>query len=95
MNKQISIINKNCIDGLKKLESNSINAVVTDPPYFCGMTHNGNKGIYSDLNLMEPFFKIVFEEFKRVLKPDGEVYVFCDWRTYPFFLSNIGANLYG
>ncbi len=85
MNKQISIINKNCIDGLKKLESNSINAVVTDPPYFCGMTHNGNKGIYSDLNLMEPFFKIVFEEFKRVLKPDGEVYVFCDWRTYPFF----------
>ncbi|BDS10110.1 DNA-methyltransferase [Aureispira anguillae] len=85
MNEQISIRNKNCLDGLKTLATGSIDAVITDPPYFCGMTHNGTKGTYSDLNLVEPFFKAVFTEFKRVLKPNGELYVFCDWRTYPFF----------
>lgn len=85
MSKKISITHENCIDGLKTLKNGSIDAVITDPPYFCGMTHNGTKGTYSDLNLAEPFFRTIFEEFKRVLKPNGEVYIFCDWRTYPFF----------
>ena len=85
MKKSISITHENCIEGLKKLKDGSIDAIITDPPYFCGMTHNGTKGTYSDLNLAEPFFRSVFEEFKRVLKPNGEVYIFSDWRTYPFF----------
>lgn len=85
MSSNISIIHENCLVGLKEIKDNSIHAIITDPPYFCGMTHNGIKGTYSDLNMVEPFFKEVFEQFKRVLKPSGEVYVFCDWRTYPFF----------
>ena len=74
-----------CIEGLSELETGSIDAVITDPPYFCGMTHNGTKGTYNDLNMVKPFFAQVFSEFQRVLKPDGEIYIFCDWRTYPFF----------
>ena len=74
-----------CLEGLKKIESNSIDAVITDPPYFCGMTHNGTKGTYSDLNLVRPFFTEVFQQLHRVIKPNGEIYIFSDWRTYPFF----------
>ena len=74
-----------CIEGLSELQTGSIDAVITDPPYFCGMTHNGTKGTYNDLNMVKPFFAQVFSEFQRVLKPDGEIYIFCDWRTYPFF----------
>lgn len=85
MTESIQITHEDCLEGLKKLEDGSIDAIITDPPYFCGMTHNGTKGTYSDLNLVQPFFRTVFEEFKRVLKPDGEVYIFSDWRTYPFF----------
>lgn len=81
----IDIRLEDCLQGLACIETDSIDAVITDPPYFCGMTHNGIKGTYSDLNLVRPFFAKIFSEFKRVVKPDGEVYIFCDWRTYPFF----------
>lgn len=81
----IYLENKDCIDGLKKVKSHSIDAIVTDPPYFCGMTHNGTKGTFSDLAITKPFFYKVFKEFQRVLKPNGEVYIFCDWRTYALF----------
>ncbi|WMX15273.1 site-specific DNA-methyltransferase [Aureispira sp. CCB-E] len=74
-----------CLDGLKQINHQSIDAIITDPPYFCGMTHNGTKGTYSDLNMVKPFFKEVFKQWKRVLKANGEIYVFCDWRTYPLF----------
>jgi len=74
-----------CLEGLAKIPDQSVKAVITDPPYFCGMTHNGTKGTFIDLNLARPFFKQVFSEFLRIIEPCGEVYIFCDWRTYLFF----------
>lgn len=73
-----------CLDLIRKLENESIDCILTDPPYFLGVTHNGMKGTYLDLNLMKPFFEQLYKEFKRVLKKEGCIYIFCDWRTYPF-----------
>ena len=85
MIEQNKIYNGDCLELIKKLPNNSINAIITDPPYFLGVTHNGQKGNYSDLIIMKPFFDNLFSEFKRVLKEDGFLYMCCDWRTYPFF----------
>ena len=78
------IYNEDCVVGIKKLPDASIDAIITDPPYFLGVTHNGKKGTYSDLIIMKPFFSTLFFEMDRVLKKNGKLYLCCDWRTYPF-----------
>ena len=80
-----NIINVDCLEGIKDIPSSSVDAIITDPPYFVGMTHNGKKGDYNDLIIMRPFFDSLFSEFSRVIKENGKVYIFCDWRTYAFY----------
>lgn len=80
------IYNEDCLEGIQKIASASIDTIITDPPYFIGMTHNGKKGNYNDLIIMKPFFDSLFSEFSRVIKENGKVYIFCDWRTYAFYL---------
>lgn len=79
------IYNEDCLEGIQKIASASIDTIITDPPYFIGMTHNGKKGNYNDLIIMKPFFDPLFSEFSRVIKENGKVYIFCDWRTYAFY----------
>lgn len=79
------IYNEDCLEGIKQIASASIDAIITDPPYFVGMTHNGKKSDYNDLLIMKPFFDSLFKEFSRVIKENGKVYIFCDWRTYAFY----------
>lgn len=79
------ILNINCLEGIKTIADKSVSTVICDPPYFLGMTHNGQKGVFGDLNIAEPFFGAVFAEISRVLTDDGCVYWFCDWRSLAFF----------
>lgn len=79
------IYNEDCSEGIKNIASESVDAIITDPPYFVGMTHNGKKGDYNDLLIMKPFFDGLFKEFARVIKPEGKLYLFNDWRTYAFY----------
>ncbi|ERF61833.1 DNA methylase family protein [Treponema socranskii subsp. socranskii VPI DR56BR1116 = ATCC 35536] len=81
----INLLHGDCIDLLPKIPAESIDAVITDPPYFLGMTHNGQKGCFNDLAICKPFYEKLFTAYKRVLKPDGCVYFFCDWRSYAFY----------
>ena len=78
------IYNEDCIEGMKRIPSDSINAIITDPPYCIGTTSNGKKGSYNDNNLIKPFFEILFKEWVRVCKEGAELYINTDWRTYPF-----------
>lgn len=80
----IEIRKGDCLELLKDIKSKSVNLIVTDPPYAIGTTSNGVKGQWSDNNLIRPFFSLLFDEYKRVLKDDGEFYINTDWRTYPF-----------
>lgn len=74
-----------CIELIKKVPDGSVDAIITDPPYFIGITHNSQKGVFKDLAICKPFFAELFEQFKRVLKPTGSVYFFSDFRGYSFF----------
>ena len=64
------IYNIDCLEGIKKIDDNSVDVIITDPPYCIGVTHNGQRGVFNDLNIMKPFFVELFNEFKRVLKKD-------------------------
>ena len=85
LTENINLLQGDCIDLLPKIPDGSINSIITDPPYFLGMTHNGQRGCFNDLAICKPFYQKLFTEYKRVLKPDGCVYFFCDWRSYAFY----------
>lgn len=68
------LINKDNIQALKELEDNSIDSVVTDPPY--GLSFMGKKWDYD-----VPSKELWFEVF-RVLKPGGHLLSFGGSRTY-------------
>lgn len=78
------IYNEDCLEGMKRISDNTVDLVVTDPPYCIGTTSNGQKGSWTDNNLIRPFFDAYFRELKRVCKDKSELYINTDWRTYPF-----------
>lgn len=76
-----TIFNGNNMDSLKSLPDNSVDSVVTDPPY--GLSFLGKKWDH-DVPSVE-FWKEVF----RVLKPGGHVLSFGGTRTYHRMVVNI------
>lgn len=75
------IIHGNSLEKLKKLADNSIDAVVTDPPY--GLSFMGKKWDY-DVPSIE-----IWHEVLRVLKPGGHLLSFGGTRTYHRLAVNI------
>lgn len=87
------IYNQSCLEGLKQIPDQSVSLVVADPPYFMGLTHNGQKGTFEDLELSRPFFEQLSGELARILEEDGEFYIFTDWRGYAFYYPIFAADL--
>jgi len=67
------IIKGDCLEELKKLSDNSVDAVVTDPPY--GLSFMGKKWDY-DVPSAE-----IWKECLRVIKPGGYLLAFAGTRT--------------
>jgi len=74
------IIHGDCLNHMHDLEDESIDAVVTDPPY--GLAFMGKS--WDDLSPKEfqEFSQEWGEEALRVLKPGGYLLAFCGTRTY-------------
>jgi site-specific DNA-methyltransferase (adenine-specific) len=82
------IIHGDCLDILPTFESNSIDLIYLDPPFFTNKiqklkTRDGKKEFsYSDIwQSHEEYAKFLYErlnELKRVLKDDGSIFVHCD-----------------
>jgi DNA modification methylase len=81
------IIIGDAVEVLKDLPSGSIDAVITDPPYFLPAEHYSTRKKWprslSDLSIIEHFIGDVFAECRRVLKDNGSLAVFCDGQSYP------------
>ena len=86
-----SIYKDDCVAGLKKIPSNSIDLIVTDPPY--GMEFRSNKRkvkhdtIANDDNL--DWLPSLLIELKRVSKNDSHSYIFCSWHNIEIFCKEI------
>ena len=69
----ITIHNGNCLDALATLPSESVDSIVTDPPY--GLSFMGKKWDY-DVPSVD-----IWEQCLRVLKPGGHLLAFAGTRT--------------
>jgi DNA modification methylase len=70
----LSIIHADCLEAMRAMEANSIDSIVTDPPY--GLAFMGKKWDY-DVPSEE-----IWREALRVLKPGGHLLAFFGGRTY-------------
>jgi DNA modification methylase len=70
------IYNMDCVEGMKLLDDNSIDSIVTDPPYELGFMGKkwDSTGIAYNVD--------VWRECLRVLKPGGHLLAFGGTRTY-------------
>lgn len=82
------IINDDCFNTLKQIPDNSINLILTDPPYNIAKYSTGNikfewrSDINNDLaewdlNDLKP--SDLIDEFKRILAPKGNIFIFCSY----------------
>ncbi len=77
----MKLLHGDCLEELKKLDADSIDAIVTDPPY--GLSFMGKKWDHSVPSVE------VWREALRVLKPGGHMLVACGTRTQHRMVVNI------
>lgn len=76
----MNIINGNCIDIIKTIEDNSIDCIITEPPY--------NTEINGFSNVIK--FEELWVQFNRILKPNRNIIIIC---AQPFSSKLIMSNL--
>ena len=77
----INLLHGDCLEQMKTLEDNSVDAIVSDPPY--GISFMAKKWDY-DVPSVE-----VWKEAMRVLKPGGHALIACGTRTQHRMVVNI------
>lgn len=72
----MKLINADCIEAIKAMDDNSIDSIVTDPPYELGFMGKSWDATGIAFNIA------VWSEALRVLKPGGHLIAFSGSRTY-------------
>lgn len=87
----VTLYHGDALSVLADMADASVDAIVTDPPYFLPAAHystrTGSFRSLADLSMLEHFFRDAFREFARILGPAGVAYVFCDGQSYPAFYA--------
>ncbi|MCE2688123.1 MAG: site-specific DNA-methyltransferase [Rickettsiales bacterium] len=81
------LINGDCFVELKNIPDNSIDLILTDPPYNLGEYSTGNmnfswrKSINNDIANWDKGFdpEMIKDDFLRVIKPTANIFVFCSY----------------
>jgi site-specific DNA-methyltransferase (adenine-specific) len=85
----VTLYRADCLQAMAAMAPASVDVLVTDPPYFLPARHyslrTGTARSLSDLSILEHFYRDVFTAVRRILKPTGFAYVFCDGQSYPVF----------
>ena len=88
-NMTFEVQNGDALDLVRNIPDTSISAVITDPPYMINLKSTGNGG-----NKISPFADTIngaywyaewFKEARRILKPNGCLWTFLNWRSLVTF----------
>lgn len=93
------LINGDCYEKIKEIEDNSVDLVITDPPYIVG-TVGGDfaqrRTYYGELSGMSVGFDLsIFDELIKKMKKIN-IYIFCSQKQIPilidYFVKEHGCN---
>ena len=84
------LLNKDCFTAIKEIEDNSIDLIVTDPPYGINFTKGYKSGstelVHGDDGFSVMFFMDdILKEYKRILKPNSAIYIFTRFDVMPYW----------
>lgn len=76
-----------CLDIMKNIENESIDMILTDPPYM--IDYRSNRRVIKDkfdvIVSSENLIKHSLEAMNRVLKNNSAIYMFCSWHNVDLF----------
>lgn len=87
----VTIYHGDCLEVLPELRGSSVDLVLTDPPYVIGAVSAGNmaskSGGWGDMMNSSRWFRDWYSECRRLLKPTGAIWTFCNWRSLPVVMK--------
>lgn len=90
---QIQIWHGDCRDVLPALKRTSVDAVLTDPPFFMPATHYQSRvqwqRSWSDTSILAAFWSVVLDGVCPILKTTGHLLTFCNGDSYPVFYPEV------
>jgi len=87
---------RDCIAALDEMEDESVDCIVTDPPY--GINFSTSRYRNREFEVMEGDTDIgvaieAIKRFGRILRQNSHAYVFTRWNVYPMFFESIPKEL--
>ena len=76
-----SLVNGDAFSALKKIENQSVDLLIVDPPYNLDKNFHGNGFKKTDNEAYEKYTEDWIEAVKPKLKKTASVYVCCDWKS--------------
>jgi len=86
------IYNEDCIQGMKKINTETVDIVICDPPYNIGKDF-GNDSDKQDMNGYLQWCDQWISECLRILKPNGTLYIYGFSETLAFVRTRITCNV--
>ena len=85
------VICGDCLEVMKGIPDNSVDLVLTDPPYGIGYSRHienpKHDKLKNDSNLL--WLKDFLINVRRILKDNGSIYCFCSWHNVDIFKQEI------
>lgn len=78
------IYNEDCLDRMAKIKNNSIDLIITSPPYedIMGAGYSANSKDVLFLKLYSEFLDKVFEQYYRIIKDTGQIFFNIKSKTF-------------
>ena len=106
MNGINKLILGDCLEVLKTLESETLDLIYIDPPFFSNRTYEVIWGDKGEIRSFEDRFsggidhyiawlKDRVQEMYRILKPTGSIFVHCDWHANAYIRVYILDKIFG
>lgn len=95
---KFQLFNKDAVEGMRELEAESVDLILTDPPYGIDATEFNIDTVtevhnYSDdWGLVKQLLEDSIKEMTRVAKPQCHLYMFCDYRHLEEITSYLEEN---
>ena len=85
----IKLYHEDCIKVMQSMSDESVDLVVTDPPYLMDFVSHRRKELYAPITSDNlggaELIATYFNECERILKPNTAIYCFCSWHHIDFF----------
>lgn len=88
----IQLLLGDCLQEMQKIAEHSVDVIISDPPFtFAGGISNGQQTMASNQFFLH-WWKDVCKQLARILKPEGEGFLWCDWRSASTFAEGFAID---